>query len=707
MGRVTPAQSVAQCTVGGVGTSVMGRGCASAAGRLARRTNQCADPVRPVPTRRGKFVSVFSQDQGGQGRQVVARFCRLFGLVRRVKVCCFASHRASLSGLAPFGFVAGRRTERRSVGGGQEGHGTADAMTRVRSAPCSAQSVAQWAGAAGAVAGIAYGLKGMSQVSHRASLSGRGTAPMVATARIAGAIIGRQRLCMPQSVAQWEVHLTHGGLSRVTQVLLAADSAPKSNAHVAQARCSALLSTAMASDPWATILLSDSTGYGWLPSARTDGADLVCRGTCFASIVCGGSLVKNGRKPVNIVDQLMREWMLKGGVEIANSDVEVALAVVPAEDSVPERKYQALQAARAGFGIREAGPSTMATAAEAYGEGKKPIHFTRDKAAAAMEAVVAAAVIAAGAGLAERRSARTALASAAERRSAADRWIAVVVCAGWNCNEHENLAEAFLLREMQAAVEWGELVQVLSAHSQHRMPWVQIAPRLLPVPALLLQTNREDHEGSRENMRTFAGQLERRFIADEECQQDLQQLGGAPLLARSASFQRGSHRADLWRYTRLHRTGGHYLDIKMALLQPLEDTFKAVYEDADQSLMGQSVARSHGAKSVRDIPHILLSIGANREHVYQGNILQCPPRHPLVTRALCDAMQTSPAQLVRTYLRFCEYLWAELTADLGHVPGARLKLDAHIRPGVFVPGDFAPEGRAEEDRDHQRGCFAN
>lgn len=45
-------------------------------------------------------------------------------------------------------------------------------------------------------------------------------------------------------------------------------------------------------------------------------------------------------------------------------------------------------------------------------------------------------------------------------------------------------------------------------------------------------------------------------------------LGGAPLLARCESYQRASHRADMWRYVRLHRVGGYYLDIAQSVLGP-------------------------------------------------------------------------------------------------------------------------------------------
>eukprot|EP00435_Cladocopium_sp_Y103_P015393 s41_g3.t1 len=63
-----------------------------------------------------------------------------------------------------------------------------------------------------------------------------------------------------------------------------------------------------------------------------------------------------------------------------------------------------------------------------------------------------------------------------------------------------------------------------------------------------------------------------------------------------------------------------------------------------------------------------MSIGANKRHIYQGNILQCSPRHPLVTRALADAMGTSPRKLVQRYLRFCEFLWQELSHSFKIIP---------------------------------------
>eukprot|EP00435_Cladocopium_sp_Y103_P063546 s556_g25.t1 len=320
----------------------------------------------------------------------------------------------------------------------------------------------------------------------------------------------------------------------------------------------------MAADPVLTVVFADSTAYGWLPPANAEGAATVMQGNRCSSIVCGGSLIKPGWTSVNIVDQFMQDWMLADGLEHVASGAEVEIVVVPARDAVPGRHYRMLEAARQGYGIRERGPTILATAKAFYGAESRSLHFDAATAADAMEAVVAAAVAAAAAGRAERRSARPANERAAERRSAGDAWVAVVVCAGWNCNEQENLAEAFLLREMQDAVDWAELAQVLSAHSEHRFPWLQTAPRLPIVPAVLLQTDQEDYPASSANTRTFAPQLRRLFVADEEVHQDLHQVGGVPLAALCASFHQGSHRADLWRYTRLHYAGGNYLDMKMA-----------------------------------------------------------------------------------------------------------------------------------------------
>ena len=83
-----------------------------------------------------------------------------------------------------------------------------------------------------------------------------------------------------------------------------------------------------------TVVLVDSTGYGWLPGQKLGDAAMdfrKCGGVeTVASIVSGGSIVKAGKKDgTNILDQFM-QWVLDGGEETHGGDVEVEVGVVPA-----------------------------------------------------------------------------------------------------------------------------------------------------------------------------------------------------------------------------------------------------------------------------------------------------------------------------------------------------------------------------------------
>ena len=77
--------------------------------------------------------------------------------------------------------------------------------------------------------------------------------------------------------------------------------------------------------------------------------------------------------------------------------------------------------------------------------------------------------------------------------------------------------------------------------------------------------------------------FERTFVSDAVCRDDVLRLGGQPLLGRYESWQRFSHRADLWRYIRMHEAGGSYIDIKMALLRPLTATLADIYAEGNGS----------------------------------------------------------------------------------------------------------------------------
>ena len=411
------------------------------------------------------------------------------------------------------------------------------------------------------------------------------------------------------------------------------------------------MAEAMATKPTLTVVLSDSTGYGWLAD-RQRGAALVVRSAgTVAAIVCGGSLVQPpGPNQQSILDVFFGDWVLLGGVEAVAPETEVAVAVVPARHSVPGRDYEGLAVARAAFRIKETTQPILVTTPAAYGQ-KKALHFMPQVASEAFESVVNVAV--------------TELEQQCHRVRP---WVAVVVCAGWNCGEATLLRESYLVAQMGACQRWLELLCVMSAQSACRLPWTTVAKTLGPAPLKLFQTNKEDHDGARRNMATYAPDLQRIFVDDPGCRADLVDLGGEALVAKSLSWSRMSHRADLWRYVRLAKEGGSYLDIKMCLLQSLQTTLAEVYAQANGAPEGQRVAQSQGKARLEDTPHLIMSRGANQQHIYQGNILCCSAGHPLLRRAIADCMGTTEAQLVRRYLRFCEFLWREVEKDLGRLP---------------------------------------
>ena len=403
-----------------------------------------------------------------------------------------------------------------------------------------------------------------------------------------------------------------------------------------------------------TVVLVDSTGYGWLPGQKLGDAAMdfrKCGGVeTVASIVSGGSIVKAGKKDgTNILDQFM-QWVLDGGEETHGGDVEVEVGVVPARDSVQGARYEALGVARLACGVPELSKSILEIVPGAYGGSKKALHFLPACASESMERVVEAARAELEVRRAERRSAGAEGAPASERRSTggSGAWVAVVICAGWNCNEVENLQEAFVVKQLCETQTWSEFLWACSAHSSKKRAWAKTAQALDLAPPKLFQTNREDHPQAAANKAQFAQGLERHFVGDAECVDDIKSLGGSALLARYESFQQPAHRADLSRYIRLWKEGGSYLDIKMALLQPWSTTLQEIYAEGERCLEGQRVAQSSGQRvapptEVRDlsqVPHLLLSIGQNRKHIFQGNIWHASAKHPLLARAVGHALGT-------------------------------------------------------------------
>eukprot|EP00435_Cladocopium_sp_Y103_P074850 s63_g51.t1 len=513
----------------------------------------------------------------------------------------------------------------------------------------------------------------------------------------------------------------------------------------------------MASEPEFTLVLSDSTGYGWLPGKALGGTALVVREEIngVAAVVCSGSLVKAGTAGPCALDVIMKDWVLQGAVTAFAAERAVEVGIIPARESVPRREYEALKLARTSFQVPETPRPILSLVGEAYGRAQRPLHFVRAEAEAAMDTLVKATVedmktmrkAAAGA---EHRSAPG---SAAEHRSAADgRWIAVVVCAGWNCVEKEVLAEAFVAARLARCRAWAETLQVLSAHATVKLPWRTVAPCLKEAPKTLWQTCNQDHAESKRTMGEFAAGLRREFVDDGACEADVVGLGGQVLLAKYLSWTKPAHRADLWRYIRLCQQGGYYMDIKMCLLRPLDESLRDIYEDGNRRVatwreaagqriaqpaperqsiaqppeaVGQRIAQppqerqriaqppiaaTSAAAPAEDLappvldvkleeqPHLIMSRGANQAHVYQGNILACSPEHPLIVRAIGDCLTVAQGQLQNRYLRFCEFLWKEMERDLGQKPTVGWNFCPSLGPIYLLEEKLVRQGREKLSR---------
>lgn len=122
-------------------------------------------------------------------------------------------------------------------------------------------------------------------------------------------------------------------------------------------------------------------------------------------------------------------------------------------------------------------------------------------------------------------------------------------------------------------------------------------------PCSFLQTNKEDHPQARANQNEVAADYNRVFVPDATCEDEVRAVGGSLSLKHYMSFSKMSHRADLWRYIKLYRQGGNYMDIKMALLCPLSTTMERVYALGDATAEGHRIAESLGGRSLKDVPH--------------------------------------------------------------------------------------------------------
>ena len=384
-------------------------------------------------------------------------------------------------------------------------------------------------------------------------------------------------------------------------------------------------------------LLSDSTAYGWLPSRAVSGNGVAVVQETIAFISCGGSLIRKGTSGPSILT-LLSHW-IKENPDFLHQDAAVCCKAIPARESVPQRSYDALERGRDQWRVLETTRPIMQIAPEAY--RGKTLHFKPDVASTAMQAVVHAAL----------------------QDFPAERF-PVLVCAGWNVSEKEHIDEMLALSHLCDAQDWKSFKVAVFQHSSEKVDFAIYCHCLLQPPPVLFQTNTEDHDQAAENKSRFAPHLTREFVQDNGCATDILSLGGQDLLDKYNTFQRGAHKADFWRYVRLGLRGGNYLDIKMALLRPLQDTLKDIYRQGDATETGQSIAQAFGVQSIAQTPHLILAIGQKKDHIFQGCILDCSPMHPLMTAAIRHCCNTRQTQLSKCYMLFCRHLWNLIKDDL-------------------------------------------
>ena len=161
-----------------------------------------------------------------------------------------------------------------------------------------------------------------------------------------------------------------------------------------------------------------------------------------------------------------------------------------------------------------------------------------------------------------------------------------------------------------------------------------------PFPRRLVQTYIHDNmPGPSQMHQACLGSFQRVFVDDAGQLETVKSLTGNVGHRLYAAFKANAHRADIFRYVDHYLRGGLYLDIKTALLEPLERIQERIVAEfkADKSLI------AHAANLYRWDPialaasgppdYFMTAIGTRKDHIFQG-ILLGRPRHPLMLAAL-------------------------------------------------------------------------
>eukprot|EP00439_Symbiodinium_sp_Y106_P077153 s1683_g16.t1 len=135
-----------------------------------------------------------------------------------------------------------------------------------------------------------------------------------------------------------------------------------------------------------------------------------------------------------------------------------------------------------------------------------------------------------------------------------------------------------------------------------------------------------------------------------------------------AAFKANAHRADIFRYVDHYLRGGLYLDIKTALLEPLERIQERIVAEfkADASLIAHA-ANLYGRDPAALAPsrppdYFMTAIGTRKDHIFQGILLDplmLAALHHCFGPTLVDQQDLSGFR----YMAFCEELFRVIKAD--------------------------------------------
>ena len=87
----------------------------------------------------------------------------------------------------------------------------------------------------------------------------------------------------------------------------------------------------------------------------------------------------------------------------------------------------------------------------------------------------------------------------------------------------------------------------------------------------LIQTYSAEHEEAACNKQKFVSGFTRTLFQDSACRDFLGRTSGASGVQCWDTFQKAAHRADAFRYAAMFSLGGIYLDIKILVLQDLQN----------------------------------------------------------------------------------------------------------------------------------------